>query len=133
MTRIYIPRIASNRLISVLIAETDPLCRRAVQHLLRDRCHLCTSTDAREILELIRCCHFHTLFVDSDLPPPGPIDLFKKARILAPTTKRVLMTGENVENLQLYLNSKIIHTFVSRTSSNLEIVDAVTKPLSASF
>ena len=86
--------------ISVLVVEMDPMCRRAVERILGDYCRVTTSCDFQDILRLVMTNCFHTLFVDYDLSQPGAIELFRRARIMAPSTKRLLMTGENVENLQ---------------------------------
>jgi DNA-binding NtrC family response regulator len=100
----------------VLVVEMDPMCRRVVERILRPRCRIMTSSDYDEILDLLKTNSFDTLFVDNDLPSPGVIQLFKTAIQLSPHTKRILMTGEHVENLQYYLQIGLINSFVTRTT-----------------
>ena len=119
---------AQHRTISVLVAEMEPMCRRVVKRILSDHCNVTTSCDFYRIIDLVKSEYFHTLFIDYDLSAPGAIELFRRTRILAPNTKRLLMTGVNVENLQYYLKSGLISCFVTRTSSNQEILSAVLSP-----
>jgi DNA-binding NtrC family response regulator len=115
--------------ISVLVVEMDPMCRRVVERILSSSCRITTCSDYAEILDLLRRIRFDTLFVDNDLPPPGVIALFKEARQISPGTKRVLMTGENVVNLQHYLDTGLVSAFVTRTTSSGEIEREVTTPV----
>jgi DNA-binding NtrC family response regulator len=115
--------------ISVLVVEMDPMCRRVVERILSGSCRITTCSDYAEILDLLRRARFDTLFVDNDLPSPGVIALFKEARQISPGTKRVLMTGENVVNLQHYLDTGLVSAFVTRTTSSSEIEREVITPV----
>jgi DNA-binding NtrC family response regulator len=114
--------------IPVLVVEMDPMCRRVVERILGDHCEVTTSCDFCRIIALVQRYFFHTLFVDHDLSAPGAIELFRRTRVLAPNTRRLLMIGENVENLQYYLRTGLVSGFVTRTSSNQEILSAVISP-----
>jgi DNA-binding NtrC family response regulator len=110
----------------VLVVEMDPMCRRVVERILKESCRIVTSCDYDEILTLLREKAFDTLFVDNDFPFPGVIQLFEKASRLSPPTKRILMTGEHVENLQYYLKVGLINDYVTRTTPSRIIEAAVT-------
>jgi DNA-binding NtrC family response regulator len=105
----------------VLVVEMDPMCRRVVERILGNSCKITTSCDFDEIKFLLEKGDFDTLFVDNDFPSPGAIYLFETARQRAPHTRRVLMTGENVTNLQYYLNIGLIDACVTRTTSGKNI------------
>ena len=113
---------------SVLLAETDPICRRAVARLLQERCHVTTSTKFYKIVELLRFFSFNTLYVDYRLPAPGAIPLLEAARELAPDTKRVLMSEEHVENLREHVNNRLIHACLNRASTRIDILRAILLP-----
>ena len=110
----------------VLVVEMDPMCRRVVERILKESCRIVTSCDYDEIVSLLKNNCFDTLFVDNDFPFPGAIDLFETSRKLSPSTRRILMTGEHVENLQHYLKIGLIHDFVTRTTPGRIIQAAVT-------
>lgn len=110
----------------VLVVEMDPMCRRVVERILNESCQITTSCDYEEIISLLKREKFDTLFVDNDLPSPGAIPLFETAAKLAPSTRRVLMTGEHVDNLQYYLKVGLIDAFVTRTTPSSTIERAVT-------
>lgn len=115
--------------ITVLIVEMDPMCRRVMERILSDTCRIRTSSEYEEIVSLLQQGLFDTLFVDNDFPEPGVIHLFEEARRISPQTKRVLMTGENVVNLQNHLKTGLVSSFVTRTSSSGDIQREVTTPL----
>jgi DNA-binding NtrC family response regulator len=106
----------------------DPMCRRVVQRILSDTCDVMTASKYNEILEMLKTHHFDSLFVDNDLPQPGVIQLFREAQEIAPDTKRILMTGENVVNLQHYLKIGLVNAYVTRTTSSTDIEREVTTP-----
>ncbi len=114
---------------TVLVVEMDPMCRRVVERLLSNSCRITTASEYQEILGLLKQLRFDTLFVDNDLPHPGVIALFKEARQISPATKRVLMTGENVLDLQHYLDTGLVNAFVTRTTSGGDIEREVTTPM----
>ena len=109
----------------VLVVEMDPMCRRVVERILNTSCQIITACDFDEIVSLLRQRQFDTLFVDNDLPSPGAIPLFETAARLSPKTRRILMTGEHVENLQYYLRVGLIDAFVTRTTPSSTIKRAV--------
>ena len=110
----------------VLIVEMDPMCRRVVERILGASCEIKTSCDFEEILRLLKSNAVDTLFVDNDFPPPGAIALFENALQFSPETRRVLMTGENVNNLQHYLSTGLIDACVTRTTPGRIIEEEVT-------
>ena len=110
----------------VLIVEMDPMCRRVVERILGESCEITTSCDLEEILRLLKSNAVDTLFVDNDFPPPGAIGLFENAVQYSPGTRRVLMTGENVHNLQHYLSTGLIDACVTRTTPGRIIEEEVT-------
>lgn len=110
----------------VLVVEMDPMCRRVVERILGNSCEITTSCDFNEIVLLLKKRTFDTLFVDNDFPSPGAIFLFETAKQCAPRTKRILMTGENVANLQYYMSIGLVDACVTRTTSGKNIEKEVT-------
>jgi DNA-binding NtrC family response regulator len=116
----------------VLVVEMDPMCRRVVERILGNSCNIVTSCDYQEIITLLSAEPFDTLFVDYDFPDPGALALFKAAKKCAPSTRRILMTGENVMNLQHYLDVGLIDACVTRMTSGKIIEEEVTCKSAAS-
>jgi DNA-binding NtrC family response regulator len=118
----------------VLVVEMDPMCRRVVERILEASCNIVTTCDYDEIVSLLTKESFDTLFVDYDFPDPGALALFETAQKCAPSTRRILMTGENVANLQYYLKIGLVDACVTRMTSGRIIEEAVTlRPASSSF
>ena len=117
--------------IPVLLVEMDPMCRQAVTHLLHDHCNVTALTKYNRIIEMMHHFAFQTLYVDYDLPSPGAIALFEEARRIAPNMKRVLMSGIAVRNLDVYLKEGLIHAFVTRISTVMDIRRAVLGPITS--
>ena len=117
----------------VLVVEMDPMCRRVVERVLGHSCEIVSSCDLDEIVKLLEEQPFDTLFVDFDFPPPGAIALFEAARNRTPDIRRVLMTGENVANLQHYLNTGLIDACVTRMTPGKIIEEQVTCRSSSSL
>ncbi len=117
----------------VLVVEMDPMCRRVVERVLDRSCDIVTTCDFEEIIQLLENNTFDTLFVDFDFPAPGAIALFEFARRQAPETRCVLMTGENVSNLQHYLSTGLIDACVTRTTPARVIEAEVTSRSSSNF
>jgi DNA-binding NtrC family response regulator len=109
-----------NRIL-VLVVEMDPMCRRVMERILSDTCHVMTAHEYNDIIALLKAHDFDTLFVDNDFPHPGVMALFEHARDISPRTKRILMTGEHVENLQYFLRVGTVNTYVTRTTSRKDI------------
>ncbi len=110
----------------VLVVEMDPMCRRVMERILGASCDIITSCDYEEIVSLLSKELFDTLFVDYDFPSPGALALFETSKECSPSTRRVLMTGENVMNLQHYLKVGLIHSCVTRTTPGKIIEEEVT-------
>ena len=115
---------------TVLLVEMDPMCRRVVEHILTPSCQIVTSCDYDEIVSFLSHYIFDTLFVDNDFPAPGVIQLFETASRVSPTTKRILMTGEHVDNLHHYLSIGLVNSYVTRTTPSRIIEAEVTNAVS---
>jgi DNA-binding NtrC family response regulator len=116
----------------VLVIEMDPMCRRVVERILSNSCFVVTSCNYQEIVSLLQNETFDTLFVDYDFPDPGALGLFEVAKQYSPSTKRILMTGENVVNLQYYLKTGLINACVTRTTPGRVIEEEVTSKSASS-
>lgn len=110
----------------VLVVEMDPMCRRVVERILGSSCEIVCACEYDEIAQLLDNKVFDTLFVDFDFPAPGAVALFEHARQCTPDTRRILMTGEHVANLQYYLEIGLIDACVTRTTSGKIIEEEVT-------
>jgi DNA-binding NtrC family response regulator len=115
----------------VLVVEMDTMCRRAMERILGASCRVITAVDYDEIVTLLSEYAFDALIVDNDFPEPGVMALFERARAISPGTKRILMTGENVVNLQHYLEVGTVNQMVTRTTSPKEIERAAISPAAA--
>jgi len=113
----------------VLIIEMDPMCARVIERILKGMCTIINACTYDEVIKLLNENEFNTLYVDNDFPDPGVIELFKVSREISPKTKRILMTGENVVNLQDYLKSGLVSSYVTRNTSNKVIAHEIRSPI----
>lgn len=80
----------SERAVSVLIADHDPLAREMIRTTLREadpRLIVHTASDGREALQLVRYYHPTVVMMETALPPDGAVSFVQQVLAIAPQTR----------------------------------------------
>src|SRR5947209_17848518 len=89
--------------IRVLIVDEQPLFRQGIRSTLQqmDECDIVgDSTDADEILELVRTCNPDVSLIDASLTTSDPLEIVRQMRHLAPHMAVIMLTpSEDEERL----------------------------------
>ena len=117
-------------MIRVIIVDQQPLFRQGIRSTL-EQMGDCTivgdSTDANDILELVRACSPDVALVDAGLTSADPLELARQMRHLAPRMAIIILTPSEDEE-RLFQSIKVgAAAYYSRSITTEELVEAVRK------
>lgn len=117
-------------MIRVIIVEEQPLFRQGIRSTLEqmgDCAILGDSTDANDILELVRTVSPDVALVDAGLTSADPLELARQMRHLAPRMAIIILTPSEDEE-RLFQSIKVgAAAYYTRSITTEELVEAVRK------
>lgn len=116
--------------IRVLIVDEQPLFRQGIRSTLQqmDECDIVgDSTDADEILELVRTCNPDVGLIDASLTSSDPLEIVRQMRHLAPHMAVIMLTPSEDEE-RLFQSIKVgAAAYYTRNITVDELKEAVRK------
>jgi len=117
-------------MIRVIIVDEQPLFRQGIRSTLEhmgDCAILGDSTDANDILELVRTASPDVALVDAGLTSADPLELARQMRHLAPRMAIIILTPSDDEE-RLFQSIKVgAAAYYNRSITTEELVEAVRK------
>ena len=117
-------------MIRVIIVDQQPLFRQGIRSTLEqmgDCAIVGDSTDANDILELVRVSSPDVALVDAGLTSADPLELARQMRHLAPRMAIIILTPSEDEE-RLFQSIKVgAAAYYSRSITTEELVEAVRK------
>jgi len=117
-------------MIRVIIVDEQPLFRQGIRSTLEhmgDCAIIGDSTDANDILELVRTSSPDVALVDAGLTSADPLDLARQMRHLAPRMAIIILTPSDDEE-RLFQSIKVgAAAYYNRSITTEELVEAVRK------
>jgi len=117
-------------MIRVIIVDQQPLFRQGIRSTLEqmgDCAIVGDSTDANDILELVRASSPDVALVDAGLTSADPLELARQMRHLAPRMAIIILTPSEDEE-RLFQSIKVgAAAYYSRSITTEELVEAVRK------
>jgi DNA-binding NarL/FixJ family response regulator len=117
-------------MIRVIIVDEQPLFRQGIRSTLEqmgDCAVLGDSTDADDILELVRTSNPDVALVDAGLTSADPLELARQMRHLAPRMAIIILTPSEDEE-RLFQSIKVgAAAYYTRSITTEELVEAVRK------
>ncbi len=100
----------------IFVVDDDALVRRALARHLGPGMQVHEAASGEEALQKLReGFDVHVMLVDYAMPGLSGIDVLKESRLLAPRTRRILMTGDlSGDVLQAAINEGKIHHFLKK-------------------
>lgn len=100
---------------TVLIIDDEKDNLEALQRLLRNEFQVTICLSPLEALKLIQKQEFSVLVSDQRMPEMTGVEFFEKARVVAPNSTRVLLTGyTDLESVILAVNKGHIYHYISK-------------------
>jgi response regulator RpfG family c-di-GMP phosphodiesterase len=100
---------------TVLIIDDEKDNLEALQRLLRNDFQVTVCLSPLEALKIIQKQEFSVLVSDQRMPEMTGVDFFEKARVVAPNSTRVLLTGyTDLESVILAINKGHIYHYISK-------------------
>jgi len=117
-------------MIRVIIVDEQPLFRQGIRSTLEhmgDCAIIGDSTDANDILELVRTASPDVALVDAGLTSADPLELARQMRHLAPRMAIIILTPSDDEE-RLFQSIKVgAAAYYNRSITTEELVEAVRK------
>lgn len=109
----------------VLVVDDDQAVLRATARQLRDRFDVTTAGGAAEARRLLARDAFDALITDNDMPGESGLDLLSATRALAPSVKRLLVSGGRPSEIEAYEGSGVVQRFLPKPTAEADLVAAL--------
>ena len=110
----------------VLFVDDEERILNTMRALFRGKYEVITTTDGNEALELLRKHNFELIVSDQRMPIMKGVELLRQAKLIAPNTVRILLTGfSDLADLVGSINDGEIFRFVSKPWVNEELQQIV--------
>lgn len=110
----------------VLFVDDEERILNTMRALFRSKYEVMTTTDGNEALLLLKQHNFEVIVSDQRMPIMKGVELLRQAKLIAPNTVRVLLTGfSDLADLVGSINDGEIFRFVSKPWVNEELQQIV--------
>lgn len=110
----------------VLFVDDEERILNTMRALFRGKYDVVTTTDGNEALRLLRQHNFELIVSDQRMPIMKGVELLRQAKLVAPNTVRILLTGfSDLADLVGSINDGEIFRFVSKPWVNEELQQIV--------
>jgi eukaryotic-like serine/threonine-protein kinase len=106
----------------VLFVDDEERILSALRLLFKTQYDVRVTTDAAEALEWLKKEHFHVLVSDQRMPNMSGTELLSKAKVIAPNTVRILLTGySDLAAIIGSINEGEVYRFANKPWNTVEI------------
>jgi eukaryotic-like serine/threonine-protein kinase len=106
----------------VLFVDDEERILSALRLLFKTQYDVHVTTDAAEALEWLKKEHFHVLVSDQRMPNMSGTELLSKAKVIAPNTVRILLTGySDLAAIIGSINEGEVYRFANKPWNTVEI------------
>lgn len=110
----------------VLFVDDEERILNTMRALFRSKYEVVTTTDGNEALSLLKQHNFELIISDQRMPIMKGVELLRQAKLVAPNTVRILLTGfSDLADLVGSINDGEIFRFVSKPWVNEELQQIV--------
>lgn len=110
----------------ILFVDDEERILNTMRALFRNKYEVFTCTDGNEALNLLRLHNFELIVSDQRMPIMKGVELLRQAKLIAPNTVRILLTGfSDLADLIGSINDGEIFRFVSKPWVNEELQQIV--------
>jgi two-component system response regulator HydG len=114
----------------ILVVDDEPeLCHALSKLLRRNNYEVVTAGDGEEALEILRSQEVHLVLTDLLMPKVGGLELLKAARVVAPTTEVVIITGHGTIEAAVDAMKMGAYDFIEKPFSTSTTLNTVRKAL----
>ncbi len=115
---------------TILVVDDEPeLCHALSKLLRRNGYDVLTAGDGEKGLEMLRQHEIHLVLTDLLMPKVGGLDLLRAARVIAPTTEVVIITGHGTIEAAVEAMKEGADDFIEKPFTTATTLNVVRKAL----
>jgi two-component system response regulator HydG len=115
---------------TILVVDDEPeLCNALSKLLRRNGYDVLTAGDGEAALEILRAQEVHLVLTDLLMPRMGGLDLLKAARVVAPATEIVIITGHGTIEAAVDAMKMGAYDFIEKPFTSTTTLNTVRKAL----